>query len=88
MSAVIDKMRADWRVVSEDRRRCNDWSESDEKEFAEAIKAAVASGDDSLIVCWARWLADLSAATLLLQTVARGVTANIRAAVAESKVKV
>lgn len=85
MSLLIEKMRADWRLVSEDKRRRGDWSEDDEKEIGDLVKAAVASGDESLISCWARWLGDLAGAILLLQLVARGTDANIRCAIAESK---
>lgn len=85
--ALIDKMRADWRVVADDRKARGTWSAEDEKEIGDLVKAAVQGQDESLLTCWARWLADLSAATLLLATVARGIDGHIRAAQAEAKAK-
>ncbi len=85
MSAVIEKMRADWRVVAEDKRQRGEWSEADEKEVGDLVKAAVASNDESLVTCWARWLGELAGAILLLRLVARGTDANIKRALAEDK---
>lgn len=87
MSLIVEKMRADWRLVAEFKRKHEEWSEADEKEIGDLVKAAVASGDESLISCWARWLGELASAILLLNLVARGTDANIRRAIAEDKAK-
>lgn len=85
MSALVEKMRADWRVVSEQKRRSGEWSEADELEIGALVKAAVDSGDEGLMSCWASWLGELAGAMLLLRLVARGADANIRRAIAEDK---
>lgn len=83
--AVIDKMRADWRLVAEDKRSRNEWSEADEKEIGDLVKQAVSGGNEDVLMCWARWLSDLAAAVLLLRLVSNGINGHIRAAIAESK---
>lgn len=85
MSIVVEKMRADWRVVAEDKRQRGEWTEAEEKEVGDLVKSVVASNDDGLITCWARWLGELAGAILLLRLVARGTDANIKRAIAEDK---
>ena len=67
MERIIDKMRADWPVVEEDRIECGDWTAEDAAEVGAAIKAAIAAGDATTITLWARWLADLAAIALGLR---------------------
>lgn len=85
MQKLIEKMRADWSVVAEDRRRTGDWTEEDETDIGTAVKAAVQGGNEELIACWARWLADLSATTVALSAIAKGIEGRMRAKAAEHK---
>ena len=80
MESMIKKMRSDWVVVAEDRRSCGEWSEEDEMQIGEAVKAAIASGKPDLITCWARWLGDLAATTIALKSIALGIDSRIREA--------
>lgn len=61
MKAIIDKMRADFVLVGEDRIQSGQWTEQDYAEVGAAIKAAVATNEPTQIMTWARWLADLAA---------------------------
>lgn len=85
MQKLIEKMRADWGVVAEDRRRTGDWTEQDEADIGAAIKAAVSDGNEEMIACWARWLADLAATTVALTAIAKGIEGRMRAKAAEHK---
>lgn len=85
MQKLIEKMRADWGVVAEDRLQSGDWTEEDETEIGDAIKAAVKGGDEDLIACWARWLSDLAAITVTLKSVALGIDGRMRAKAAEHR---
>lgn len=64
---IIDKMRADWPVVEEDRITSGQWSQEDADEVGAAIKAAIVANDTTMILLWARWMADLAAIALGLQ---------------------
>ena len=64
---IIDKMRADWPVVEEDRITSGQWSQADADEVGAAIKAAIDANDTTTILLWARWMADLSAIALGLR---------------------
>lgn len=85
MQKLIEKMRADWGVVAEDRRRTGDWSEEDETDIGAAVKAAIDSGNRDLIASWARWLADLAATTVALKAIALGIEGRMRAKAAEHR---
>lgn len=85
MQKLIEKMRADWGVVAEDRRERGEWTDEDEKDIGAAVKAAVESGNEDLIGCWARWLADLAATTVALRSIAVGIEGRMRAAAAEHR---
>jgi hypothetical protein len=61
MKAIIDKMRADFVLVGEDRIQSGQWTEQDYAEVGGAIKAAIATNEPTQIMTWARWLADLAA---------------------------
>lgn len=70
MKAIIEKMRADFVLVGEDRIQSGQWTEQDYAEVGAAIKAAIeaynadedpAKPSQSSVISWARWLADLSA---------------------------
>lgn len=63
MQKLIEKMRADWGVVAEDRRRTGNWTEEDETDIGAAVKAAIDGGNEEMIACWARWLAEHKAAS-------------------------
>lgn len=60
MKRVIDKMRADFSLVSEARVASGDWTNETVEEIGDAIKAAIDKNDRAMIAHWARWLADLS----------------------------
>ena len=78
MKTMIEKMRADWVVVAEERRACGEWTEEDEAEIGEAVKRAIASGKVDLISCWARWLGDLSATTVALKSIVLNINTRMR----------
>ena len=69
MKALIDKMRADYWIVAEDRKAAGEWSEQDIEDIGAAIKAAIEGGGRDTIVCWALWLADLSASTVAFKSI-------------------
>lgn len=85
MKALLDKMRADYRIVAEDRKAAGEWSEQDIADIGAAIKSATEGGDRDTIVCWARWMADLSASTVAFKSVFACVGGRIRNAVADHK---
>jgi len=78
MEQMIAKMRADFAVVAENRRAVGEWSPEDEKDIGLAIKAAVDSRDPDMVACWARWLADLSAAICAWSLIVRGAEGRMR----------
>lgn len=78
MNEIIAKMRADWAIVAKDRRDAGEWTETDEAEIGEAVKAAVDSGKEEQIILWSRWLADLSASTIALKAIILGIDTRIR----------
>lgn len=78
MNEIITKMRADWTIVAQDRRACGEWTETDEAEVGEAVKAAVTAGQQEQIILWARWLGDLSASTIALKAIILGIDTRIR----------
>jgi len=71
MQLILAKMRADWPVVAADRRQAGEWTEADELEIGNEVKAAIATKDPDIICCWARYLADLSAIALGLKVIAK-----------------
>lgn len=87
MDALIAKMRADWVVVAAARRETGDWTQQDEQEIGEAIKAAVAAKDRNVLACWSRWLADLSAWVTAWNLVCRGSESSMKAAAREQRAK-
>jgi len=78
MNEIITKMRVDWTIVAQDRRACGEWTETDEAEIGEAVKAAVTAGQQEQIILWARWLGDLSASTIALKVIILGIDTRIR----------
>jgi hypothetical protein len=78
MNEIITKMRADWVVVANDRRACGEWTEADETEIGDAVKAAVTSGKQDQIILWSRWLGDLSASTIALKAIILNIDTRIR----------
>lgn len=68
MEDVIAKMRTDFDMVAHVRCEAGHWSRDDVADASRAIKAAIASNALDLILCWARWLADLSARDLVEAT--------------------
>jgi hypothetical protein len=56
----LDSMRADYRLVRRWWADAEGWSVSDLQDADAQIKAAVESGDDELIACWANWLAGIA----------------------------
>lgn len=75
---VVEKMRSDWAVVAQNRRESGDWTESEEADILAAIKAAIDAKDKTLIACWSRWLADLSAWVTAWNLICRGSEAAMR----------
>lgn len=78
MKGIIDKMRADFVVVTEDRIASGEWSKADADEVGEAIRVAVVSNDPSAIAMWARWLADLAAFVTAWTLVVRATEGRMR----------
>lgn len=64
MDDVIAKMRVDFDLVAKARCESGHWSREDAAMASQAIKAAISADDRELILCWARWLAFLSARDL------------------------
>lgn len=56
----LDSMRADYRLVRKWWRESEGWSDVEQLEADDAIKAAVDSGDVELMACWANWLAGIA----------------------------
>lgn len=65
MNLLIEKMRADFAMVASVRRASGDWTSSDEAMAGGAIRMAIDLDDRPLLLCWARWLAELSARDVL-----------------------
>ena len=80
MQKLIEKMRVDWPIVAEDRRQCGQWTEADEAEVGEAVKAAIASKNQEMILCWARWLGDLAATSVAMKAVSVALGLRMREA--------
>lgn len=85
MKALIDKMRADFKVVAEDRKAEGDWSDEEIADIGDAIKEAISAKNTETIVLWARWLADLSASTVALKAIIASVGSSMRKAAADRK---
>ncbi|MER2518612.1 MAG: hypothetical protein ABTR92_19815 [Candidatus Accumulibacter phosphatis] len=80
MQGVIHKMRADFALVSENRRAAGEWSDQDVSEIGAAIKAAIATNDAAMLACWSLWLADLSVWVMAWNLICRGSEARMREA--------
>lgn len=65
MKAMIDKLRVDFGRVVAARIQAGLWTEDDEAMAGEAIRKAIERSDKDLVLCWARWLAVLSARDLM-----------------------
>ena len=78
MKRVVTKMRADFVLVAEARKERGDWTEGDEAEIGEAIRAAIAADDPDMILSWANWLADLAASITAWSLIVRGSMARMR----------
>lgn len=68
MEDVIAKMRTDFDLVARVRCEAGHWSRQDTADASRAIKAAIDAKDRALMLCWASWLADLSARDLIEAT--------------------
>lgn len=64
MKRMIDKMRADFALVTATRIAAGLWDKGDESAAGEAIAKAVAANDRETVLSWARWLAKLALADL------------------------
>lgn len=82
---VVAKMRADWAIVSRNRRESGDWTESEEADILAAIKAAIDAKDKVLLACWSRWLADLSALVTAWNLICRGAEVAMKEAAIKHK---
>jgi len=78
MKAIIEKMRADFVVVTQDRIASGEWSAGDADDIGNAIRSVVESGDQSGIAMWARWLADLAAFVTAWTLVVRATEGRMR----------
>ncbi|MBS1188924.1 MAG: hypothetical protein H6R10_716 [Rhodocyclaceae bacterium] len=87
MKSLLDKMRADWAVVAENRLETGDWTEEDERDIGLAVKAAVDSGDSSTIAMWSHWLSDAASWVCAYNLIIRSAEAGMRAKAAEEKAK-
>lgn len=85
MKAIIEKMRADFVLVGEDRIKSGQWSEQDYADVGAAIKAAIASDEPTQVMTWARWLADLSAWVTAYRMVCAPVDQIIQLRLAEQR---
>lgn len=76
--AMIKKMRADFLVIADARRKWGDWSEADEQECGAAIKEAIAAGDADNMTQWAVWLSDLAHTITTMAVLVRNSEARMR----------
>lgn len=86
MSDLLNKLRADFELVSKRCIESGEWSKADADEFGAAIKAAVDRKDDAILVLWARDIAIRANAVVYHDMVVRGIEATIRARAAAEKV--
>lgn len=56
MSESLDALRADYRVAARWLREAEAWPAADLEAVGSGMKAAVESGDEGLLACWAAWL--------------------------------
>lgn len=79
MSDLLNKLRADFELVSKHCIESGEWSKEDAAEFGAAIKATVERKDDATLVLWARDMAVRANAVLYHTLVVRGVEVTMRA---------
>lgn len=77
LEPLLAKMRADWAIVTVRRKASGYWTEEEEAEVLEAIKQAIAVGDEGIVSAWAEWLAGLAKETAAS---AVGINARVRSA--------
>lgn len=53
----IERMREDWRIARAWLRQAEDWPEAELDAVWDALRQAVAAGDEGLLASWAAWLA-------------------------------
>lgn len=61
---IVEKMRADFALVSASRRAAGLWDGGDEAEAGRAVRSAIDAGDDGLALCWALWLSRMASLAL------------------------
>lgn len=94
MKAIIEKMRADFVLVGEERIQSGQWTEQDYAEVGAAIKDAItayqadkdnAKQSAAAVLSWARWLADLSAWVTAYRMICEPVDRLIELRIAERR---
>jgi len=85
MNAVVEKMRADWILVSEARKASGDWTDEEAQDIAAAIRAAIEAKDRTVIACWSSWLADLAAWVTAWNLICRGSEAEMKRKAKEAR---
>lgn len=79
MTDLLNKLRADFELVSKHLIESGEWSRDDAAEFGAAIKGAVDRKDDEIVILWARDMSIRANAVLYHALVIRGVEASMRA---------
>lgn len=82
MEPLLAQMRADWVIVTEGRKASGYWTEEEEAEVLEAIKQAIAVGDEGIVSAWAEWLSGLAKE---MAAAAVGINDRVRAAIRAHK---
>lgn len=85
MKAIIDKMRADFVLLSEHRLATGEWTQEGQAEIGQAIKQAIESGDQVQIAMWSRWLADLACWVTAWRMICAPIEEHIRLAIDKAR---
>lgn len=57
MTSALERMRADFGDAERELRQVWSWTDADVAEMVEGIHAAKGAPDETLLECWARWMA-------------------------------
>lgn len=86
--AILEKMRADFVLIADQRVETGEWTDQDRLEVSQAIKAAIESKDEAQIAMWSRWLADLSCWVTAWRMICTPINDLIRLKVEQNKAQV